>query len=69
MSDDKHKMDAMLKELLEIKVSLAEIKVDLAHHIRRSDKHERSILIMVVVFSMLAGMGAKWLAPFLRSIL
>ena len=48
---------------------LTSIEVDLRHHIKRSDKHEKWLMTMIVGASMTAGIGAKFLLPYLMKLL
>lgn len=48
---------------------LSLIEVDLRHHIKRSDKHEKWLMTMIVGASMTAGVGAKFLLPYVMKFL
>jgi len=48
---------------------LTSIEVDLRHHIKRSDKHEKWLMTMIVGASMTAGIGAKFLLPYVLKLI
>lgn len=57
------------KDIVNMKIDMAEVKVDLRHHISRSDKHERIIMGLIIVFAVAGGIGAKWILPWLAKLL
>ena len=63
------KLDSINEKLTTIEVRLSVIEVDLRHHIKRSDKHER--LLMGIIFAALAagGASAKYLFPILGKLI
>ena len=68
---DRNEKDILLyiqAELVKINIKLAVMEVDLRHHIKRSDKHEK--LLMAIIFSalMAGGASAKYLFPMLGKI-
>lgn len=62
-------MEKLREDIAEIKQDIAEMKVDLRHHIKRSDKHEKWLMTMIVGASMTAGIGLKFAIPFLMKLL
>jgi len=62
--------DIKIMEVLnKIDTRLTSIEVDLRHHIKRSDKHEKWLMTMIVGASMTAGVGAKFLLPYVMKLL
>lgn len=61
-------MEEIKKTLSEIQVDIAEIKVDLRHHIKRSDKHENHIHKIILIIAISAGAGIFKLAPFISRL-
>ena len=59
----------ILHELQNIDKRLTSIEVDLRHHIKRSDKHEKWLMTMIIGASMTAGVGAKFLLPYVMKFL
>jgi hypothetical protein len=57
------------EEQLKTRIDIAQIKIDLAHHIKRSDKHERWLMVMIVGASVTAGIGIKHLLPFVMKLI
>ena len=69
---DKEQRDILLgiqSQLTAINIKLAIMEVDLRHHIKRSDKHEK--LLMGIIFSalMAGGASAKYLFPMLGKLI
>lgn len=54
----KKDLKKLLETTQEIQVDISAIKVDLAHHIKRSDSHEEEILRLNKVLYMIYGIGA-----------
>ena len=62
-------MDEQIRILSEIKEDIAEMKVDLRHHIKRSDKHENYIMKIVLILAVSAGAGILKLLPFIGKLM
>jgi predicted ATPase len=56
-------------DILLTKMDIAQMKVDLAHHIKRSDKHEKWLMVMIVGAAMTAGAGLKYVLPLVMKII
>lgn len=64
------KLDALKDKQQEMNITLAEIKVDLAHHISRSDKHEKQIdRLWYILFAIFAGGASKFGPEVVQTIL
>ena len=63
------KLDKIIEKQSAQAVTLGEIKVDLAHHIKRSDKHESLIQKLWFAVALLAGAGAGSAGPSLIKLL
>ena len=62
-------MDELDKTALkEIQIDIAEIKVDLRHHIKRSDKNENYIHKIILIIAISAGAGIFKIAPFISKL-
>lgn len=57
------KIDQIVEMLYEIKVDVARNTVDLAHHIKRSDKLEDKMQRMVYLLAIGAGIGLALYGP------
>lgn len=55
-------------DMIQIKTDQALMKLDLQHHIKRSDKHERVIMTFVLIGGIMGGLGIKFLLPYLKMI-
>jgi hypothetical protein len=62
-------MEEIKKAITNIEKDISEMKVDLRHHIKRSDKHEKWLMTMIIGASMTAGLGARFLIPYLMKFL
>ena len=62
-------MDELTKAIFRVEKDIAEIKVDLRHHIKRSDKHEGYIMKIVLILSVSAGAGILKLLPFISKLI
>jgi len=62
-------MEEIKKAIVNIEKDISEMKVDLRHHIKRSDKHEKWLMTMIIGASMTAGLGARFLIPYLMKFL
>lgn len=63
------KNEDLYPELVKIDKRLSNIEIDLRHHIKRSDKHERWLMVMIVGAAMTAGAGLKYVAPLVMKFL
>lgn len=63
------KLDQILKEIQDIKLSQAGMEVDVRHHIKRTDKLETKVNYIWYLVLLGAGAGMIELAPFLKTIL
>lgn len=64
------KIDKMLDKQNEMNVTMAKIEVDLAHHIKRSDKHEKQIdRLWYILMAIFAGGGAKFGPELLKTLM
>lgn len=59
----------MVEELVKINTRLASIEVDLRHHIKRSDKHEKWLMTLIVLLAAGAGAGIVPLLPMVKALL
>ena len=66
MNDDDKKI---VDELIKINLRLQSIEVDLRHHIKRSDKHERWLMTLIVLLAAGAGAGIVPLLPMVKTLL
>lgn len=57
------------EDMLHTKMDIAQMKVDLAHHIKRSDKHEKWLMVMIVGAAMTAGAGLKYVLPLVMKLI
>ncbi len=48
---------------------LSIIEVDLRHHIKRSDKHERWLMVLLIGAAVSAGAGLKYALPFVSKFI
>lgn len=62
-------MDEIKKDLSEIKADISIMKVDLRHHIKRSDKHETWLMTLIVLLAGSVGAGLVQVAPAIASLL
>lgn len=58
MRDVSKKIDKIAEDIFEIKSDLAEMKVDLRHHIKRSDQHETLLMHLSKVKERMYGIVA-----------
>lgn len=72
----KQEDDKIIDELIKINKSLnqmdnklAIMEVDLRHHIKRSDKHERWLMTLIVLLAAGAGAGIVPLLPMVKALL
>lgn len=64
------KVDKLLEKQHEMNVTMARIEVDLAHHIKRSDKHEKQIdRLWYILMAIFAGGGAKFGPDLLKTLM
>ena len=56
------------KDITQIKLTQIAMEVDLRHHIKRSDKHERLLMAIIFTSLMAGGASAKYLFPFLGKL-
>ena len=62
--------DHNCKDILhKIDKRLERIEVDLRHHIKRSDKHEKWLMSLIVLLSASAGAGVLQIMPMVKSLL
>lgn len=61
--------DKIVQELVKINNKLAVMEVDLRHHIKRSDKHERWLMTLIVLLAAGAGAGIVPLLPMVKALL
>ena len=66
MSDEK--LTKVIEKLTDIEIRISIIEVDLRHHIKRSDKHERLLMAIIFTSLMAGGASAKYLFPLLGKI-
>lgn len=64
MSDER-----IVDVLNKIEKRLSVIEVDLHHHIKRSDKHERWLMILLIGAAMSAGAGLKAALPLIMKFI
>lgn len=57
------------KNLNQMDNKLAVMEVDLRHHIKRSDKHERWLMTLIVLLAGGAGAGLVPLLPMVKALL
>jgi steroid 5-alpha reductase family enzyme len=70
MQEMNRKIDKVLEVQSVIQQDIAAIKVDLAHHIKRSDKHEKQIdKLWYLIFAIFAGGGAKFGPEILKHLI
>jgi hypothetical protein len=66
-------IEEVVKELNEtnkvIDLRLSKIEVDLRHHIKRSDKHERWMMTLIILLSGSVGAGIIQLVPLVKALL
>jgi hypothetical protein len=67
MKDIKEKLENIIENITEIKTDMAEMKVDVRHHIKRSDAHEDMILKLSITKERL--LGAVGFIAFISTIL
>ena len=60
--------DELKAELVKINLRLKAIEIDLRHHIKRSDKHERWLMVLIVMLAGSAGAGIIQLVPILKGL-
>jgi hypothetical protein len=62
-------LESIKEDMLNMKLDMGQVKVDLSHHIKRSDKHERILMTMIVAGSLAGGAGVKFLLPYLMKLI
>jgi hypothetical protein len=68
MEDLRKQLSDIQKDINEIKLIQTAMEVDLRHHIKRSDKHERLLMAIIFTSLMAGGASAKYLFPLLGKI-
>lgn len=61
-------MDELKKDIQDMKQDIGEIKVDLRHHIKRSDKHEKWLMSLIILLSGSLGAGLLQIAPIIKGL-
>ena len=64
--DDK---DEVVAELVKMNSKLERMEIDLRHHIKRSDKHEKWLMTLIVLLSAGAGAGLVPILPMVKALL
>lgn len=62
-------LNEIKEDIRQIKTDQSIMKADVAHHIKRSDKHENWLMVILLALAVGAGAGLPYILPIVMKIL